>query len=84
MATAIGSLVVEPVLTLHVIVGLVFVALVAVHLMPRRHTSVKLPRRLTHPDSLRHRAGCLAVADVVLLLMTIRLDAVPLDTEGRP
>jgi hypothetical protein len=71
IATAIGSLVVEPVLTLHVIVGLIFVAVVAVHLMQRRNTSVQLLGRLTRLDRLHRRAGRLAVADTALLLITI-------------
>jgi hypothetical protein len=69
MATAIGSLVVEAVLTLHVIIGLVFVALVAVHVMQRRNTSVSLPRRLIHPDRLHHRPGRLEAPTAGLRLV---------------
>jgi hypothetical protein len=70
IGTAVVSLAVEPVLTLHVILGLAFVALVAVHLVQRRNTSLRLLGRLTHVATLQRRPGRLAVADAALLLLT--------------
>jgi hypothetical protein len=70
IVTAVGALVVEPVLTLHVVVGLVFVALVAVHLLQRRRTSARLLRRIIDLKGLHRRPARLAMADMILLLVT--------------
>ena len=71
MATAVASLAAEPVLALHVILGLAFVALVAVHLLQRRSTSVKLLRRLGRVRRLHRRPARVALADIALLLLTV-------------
>jgi hypothetical protein len=70
IATSIVSLAVEPVLTLHVILGLAFVVFVGVHLAQRRRTSVNLLHRLGRLGSIHQRPGRLAVSDAVLLLLT--------------
>lgn len=70
IATVVASLALEPVLMLHVTLGLVFVSLVAAHLLQRRHTSVALLRRLARPGGLYRRGGRMAVADAVLLVLT--------------
>jgi hypothetical protein len=70
IATAGTSLVLEPVLAIHMLLGLTFVGLVIAHLMQRRRVSTRLLDRLrTHPipDS---KASRLAAADAVLLAMT--------------
>lgn len=69
VATAVASLVMEPVLTLHVMLGLAFVAFVAVHLLQRRRTSVRLLNKLLRPDGLRSRAARLAASDALLLVL---------------
>lgn len=70
IASAVVSLALEPILTLHVIVGLIFVGLVIVHLAQRRRTSAKLLRRLTKVRGLHRRPGRLAVADALLFVVT--------------
>lgn len=70
-ATAVTSLIFEFVLTAHIIVGLVFVALVTVHLAQRRRTSNRLIRRLAKVRLLNQPQGRLAVADLALALLTI-------------
>ena len=46
LATVTVSLVLEPLLTVHIALGLVFVGLVVVHLVQRRRVSLALARRL--------------------------------------
>jgi hypothetical protein len=70
IASAVISLVLEPILTLHVIVGLMFVGFVVVHLVQRRKTSAKLLRRLTNRRGLIRRPGRLAIADALLFVVT--------------
>src|ERR1019366_10125663 len=70
IATAITSLTFEFVLTLHIVLGLVFVALVAVHLGQRRCTSSRLIKRLIKVRLLNQRQGRLAMADLALALFT--------------
>ncbi len=70
ITNAVASLVLEPILTLHVIVGLLFVGFVVVHLVQRRKTSAKLLRRLVHLRGLNRRPGRLAVADALLFVLT--------------
>ena len=71
IATAVTSLIFEFVLTAHIIVGLLFVGLVVVHLAQRRRTSNRLIRRLAKVRLLNQPQGRLAVADLVLTLLTI-------------
>jgi hypothetical protein len=70
IATAAVSLAMEPVLTIHIGVGLLFVALVAGHLTQRRQVGAALVRRLTSRPSLRARAGRLAASDGLLAALT--------------
>ena len=71
IATVVASLALEPVLILHVVLGLVFVSLVSAHLLQRRHTSVALLRRLGRPGGFHSRAGRMAIADAALLVLTV-------------
>jgi uncharacterized membrane protein YjgN (DUF898 family) len=71
IVTASTSLVLEPMLTLHIALGLVFVWLVVVHLRQRRHTTAALARRYAHPSRLGQPAGRLALSNGVLLILTL-------------
>ena len=73
IATAVLSLVMEPVLTLHVVLGLAFVVLVAVHLLQRRTTSVRLLQNLIRYGGLGRRSSRLAAADALLVLLTVAM-----------
>lgn len=70
LASATASLALEPVLTLHVIFGLFFVAFVTVHLAQRRRISISLLRRLGRRGRLTNKPGRLAMADLVLAALT--------------
>ena len=70
IATAVTSLTFEFVLTLHIVLGLVFVALVIVHLGQRRRTSSRLIKRLAKVRILNQPQGRLATADFALALFT--------------
>jgi hypothetical protein len=71
IATAAVSLVAEPVLTLHIGLGLAFVAFVVVHLLQRRRTSAALLARLTNVRTLGTPGGRLALTDVALTALTL-------------
>ncbi len=71
IVAAVTSLTFEFVLTAHIIVGLVFVALTAVHLAQRRRTSNRLIRRLVKIRLLNQPQSRLAVADLMLALLTV-------------
>jgi hypothetical protein len=73
IVTASVSLAFEPVLTIHVVVGLIFVALVVVHLAQRRRVSTKLAARLLRVRTLSRRGGRLAVADALLGAVTVAM-----------
>lgn len=64
------SLALEPVLTLHIVFGLVFVVLVAAHLGQRRRTSKSLLARLRRPLGWPSPGGRLALADAALTAVT--------------
>lgn len=66
IVTTIVSLVFEPVIAIHVAVGLCFVVLVAAHLYQRRRVSVRLLGLLLRPNALGRRGGRLALADLLL------------------
>lgn len=70
MATAVISLALEPVLALHVIVGLVFVGLVLIHVAQRRRVSTRLLGRLRAHPLPASRTSRLAIADLLLLAVT--------------
>jgi len=69
VATAAISLVAEPVLAAHVLVGLTFCALAAAHLSQRRRTVRALLKQLGTPSLTR--SGRLAWADLCLALLTV-------------
>jgi hypothetical protein len=71
--TAAVSLAFEPVLTLHILFGLFFAALVVVHLMQRRRTSGRLAKRLLRVRSLYRPGGRMAVADGLLATVTLAM-----------
>jgi hypothetical protein len=71
IVTALVALVFEPVLTIHIVVGLVFCALVVAHLVQRRQVSVSLLTRLGRFRTLHRPGGRRAIADVLLGLVTI-------------
>ena len=70
LATATVSLVEEPVLTLHIALGLLFVGLTVTHLVQRRRVSATLLTHLRQRPSLRPRSSRLAAADLLLLALT--------------
>ncbi len=58
-------------LTIHIVVGLAFVALVGGHLAQRRQVSANLVARLARVTALRRPAGRLALADALLAAVTL-------------
>ena len=72
IVTAAVSLTLEPVLTLHIALGLVFIGLVGAHLVQRRHTTSRLASRLVHPV-LTRPSGRLALSDALLLALTVAM-----------
>jgi hypothetical protein len=69
--SVIVSLAFEFVLTIHIVFGLIFTAFVIVHLTQRRRTSGRLVRRLLDVKALGQPQGRLAMADLLLLVLTI-------------
>lgn len=69
-ATLALSLLLEPLLTLHIVFGLVFVSMVAVHLWQRRRVSRSLLAVLRRPRGWLRPGGRLALADLALLAIT--------------
>ena len=72
-STAVVSLLFEFVLTVHIVVGLAFCALVVAHLAQRRRTSNRLLRRLVRVTSLAQPLGRLALADLFLSAITLAM-----------
>ncbi len=71
IGTVIVSLVFEPlVLAIHIAVGLAFAVLVGLHLAQRRRVSASLLARLARVSALARPAGRLAVADMLLTVIT--------------
>ena len=70
IVSAAVSLVVEPILTMHIVIGLAFTGLVVVHLLQRRRTSSKLARRLLRVGSWHRPGGRRALADAFLATVT--------------
>jgi hypothetical protein len=70
LATVTASLVLEPVVTVHVVLGLAFVGLVVVHLIQRREVSMALARRLARLAGWGGGSGRLALADALLVALT--------------
>ena len=70
IGSAIVSLVLEPILVLHVIFGVLFVFLVACHLAQRRRISKRLAVRLLKARGLLLPGSRLALADGFLFIVT--------------
>jgi hypothetical protein len=60
----------EPVLSLHIAIGVVFVVLVGCHLVQRRRISTRMAVRLLHVQKLLEPAGRLALADGFLFIIS--------------
>jgi hypothetical protein len=73
MASVIVSLCLEFVLTVHIVVGLIFVALVVCHLVQRRKISSKLARRLTRFTTAQSRLARMAISDALLAVLTLAM-----------
>jgi hypothetical protein len=73
VATAVGSLIVEPELAPHILFGLAFVVFVAVHLAQRRNVGGRLVGRLATLWRWGQASVRLAVADAVLLVLTLAM-----------
>lgn len=62
----------EPtVLLIHIFVGLLFAALVGIHVTQRRHVSGRLLRQFLRVRTLHRPRGKLAIADVLLGALTV-------------
>jgi hypothetical protein len=71
IGTLVVSLVFEPlVLAIHIAVGLVFAVLTGLHLAQRRRVSASLLARLARVGILARPAGRLALADLLLAVIT--------------
>ncbi len=70
LVSAATSLVFEPVLALHVILGSVFVVLVGCHLAQRRRVSARLASRLLKVRDYLQPSGRLTLSDTLLLVVT--------------
>ena len=75
IGTAVASLVFEPILSLHIALGLGFIALVMAHLSQRRRVSVALIRRLHRVRHVLHASGRLALSDAALAALTVAMFA---------
>lgn len=73
LATVTVSLVLEPVLTLHIALGLAFVGFVVVHLVQRRRTTTRLARRLPRIGHWSDAGGRMALADALLAALTVAM-----------
>jgi hypothetical protein len=71
IVTVVVSLVFEPlVLAIHIAVGLAFAVLAGMHLAQRRRVSASLLARLARVKALARPAGRLAMADMMLAVIT--------------
>jgi hypothetical protein len=70
IATVAVSLALEPVLALHILLGLSFVALLVIHLGQRRRVSMRLLARLRVHPAPTSASARLAAADLILLAIT--------------
>lgn len=73
IAATTVSLVLEPILTIHIVLGFVFVALVVIHLGQRRRVGTALLSRLRQAPDLVRKTTRLAVADVLLGVLTLAM-----------
>ncbi|HSN03278.1 MAG TPA: hypothetical protein VLS91_07325 [Acidimicrobiales bacterium] len=70
IVSGVVALALEPILTIHIVAGLLFVGLVVVHLVQRRRTSRVLARRVLQAEAVLSRSGRLALSDALLLVAT--------------
>jgi hypothetical protein len=75
MVSVVISLVFEFILTVHVVVGLLFIAFVVCHLAQRRRMSGKLLRRLTQFSTAQSRLARMAISDALLAVLTLGMFA---------
>jgi hypothetical protein len=73
ISTAVVSLAFEPILTIHIVLGLVFAVFVGAHLIQRRRITGKLASRLLRVRTLNRPGGRLAVADALLVAVTLAM-----------
>ena len=73
LLAAIISLVFEFVLTVHIVLGVAFIVLVAAHLVQRHRISSSLARRLVRLSGWSQKAGRMATADALLLALTLAM-----------
>jgi hypothetical protein len=73
IATVVVSLVFEPELTLHIVIGFVFVGLVLAHLVQRKRVTSSLAARLFRGRGLLRPAGRLALSDALLVALTLAM-----------
>ena len=86
IASAVTSLALEPMLTLHIALGLTFVAFVVAHLAQRRRVSLSLLRRFRSVRGVVGPGGRMAITDAVLTVLTLGMLASGLWdwAEGQP
>jgi hypothetical protein len=70
---ALAALLLRSSITIHIIVGLVFVAFVIVHIAQRRRTTSKLAAQLVHLRSWSKPRGRLGLSDAVLAFLTLNV-----------
>jgi hypothetical protein len=73
ISTAAVSLAFEPIVSIHILLGLAFVVLVGAHLIQRRRITGDLASRLLRIRTLNRPVGRLAVADALLVTVTLAM-----------
>ena len=73
IVTAIVSLAFEPVLVIHIALGVAFGLLVVTHLAQRRRTSLRLVRQLARVGRYLQPQGRLALSDAALAAFTVAM-----------
>ena len=73
ISTVTISLFFEPMLTIHIVAGLVFIGFSVAHIRQRRRTATNLLGRLAHPLTLHRAQGRLALADAMLAVLTLAM-----------
>ena len=73
ISTAAVSLAFEPIVSIHILLGLAFVVLVGAHLIQRRRITGNLASRLLRIRTLNRPVGRLAVADALLVTVTLAM-----------
>ena len=61
----------EPMLTIHIVVGFVFIGFCVAHIQQRRRITMNLLRRFAYPLALQRAQGRLALADALLAVLTL-------------